>query len=520
MDERQDPGLGVNRSLTLEAPNFPVPLYRTSISGVIEFANTALVDLLGFPDLRTLREVPLESLYQDPAERKAWLAELFETGVVSDRVVGLKHYSGRHIWVQDVGRAVVGSDGEIVGAEGALIDITASWKAAQALQHALKLSTSMFDRTPHALLVEDFSEVLEWVEELEAAGITDVGAYLDANPSEVHFAASLIKVVAANAAAADLLDAQSPEDLMGSLAVDQLTTSSRKILRDQIVAVTEGQTDFEASFIGRTLRGDPIHLYLFWIAGRLEGFDDYSRVLIALIDRTKTIELEERLRRHIHSRDAFLESVAHRIRTPLTGVIGFSELLEEEWEKLDEVDRREQIGLLRSEAKRLNRVFQEILIASRGYSWGATTGLSLLDLAAIAAEVVNEVDPASRARITLAVKETWAHANPTMVGQIVYELLSNAIEHGGPAITVETRSGENWAELVVKDNGPGPDAEERLLFEKYAAIPTDPGQAPYMGVGLANARLFARQMGGDVLYRKVPDGVEFSLYLITAHHNG
>ncbi len=112
----------------------PIGLYITTPQGDILDANPAMVSMLGFPDLDSLRRVRVYDLFARPEERAREQALLYRDGIVQGFEVELRRYDGSTIWARDHCRAIYDEIGQVVRYEGALEDIT--WhKQAEEEQH-------------------------------------------------------------------------------------------------------------------------------------------------------------------------------------------------------------------------------------------------------------------------------------------------------------------------------------------------------------------------------------------------
>jgi PAS domain S-box-containing protein len=102
----------------------PVGLYRARTDGEVLEANPALVRLLGYPDLETLKAVPAVDHYVDPDDRERLLALAAREAGVATLDMRLRRGDGRVIWVSNSTRAVRDAQGVVVAIEGAIEDIT------------------------------------------------------------------------------------------------------------------------------------------------------------------------------------------------------------------------------------------------------------------------------------------------------------------------------------------------------------------------------------------------------------
>jgi PAS domain S-box-containing protein len=112
---------------------FPIGLYRTTPAGQVLEANHALVQMLGYPDKRSLLAVNVTELSVDAGERRRWQALMESEGAVHDFETQIRRFDGTTMWVLETARAVQEGDGSVYY-EGSLRDITRSTKIESALR--------------------------------------------------------------------------------------------------------------------------------------------------------------------------------------------------------------------------------------------------------------------------------------------------------------------------------------------------------------------------------------------------
>jgi two-component system sensor histidine kinase BaeS len=214
------------------------------------------------------------------------------------------------------------------------------------------------------------------------------------------------------------------------------------------------------------------------------------------------------------SRDAeraFLLSVSHELKTPLTAIRGYAEGLADGAFGADEAART--IGV---EAGRLERLVRDLLDLARMNRSEFSVNTGPVDVAAVAREAVQRHEAAARdfeVRLTAEGRETWVEADYDRLLQIASNLIENALREtpAGGAVTVRARA----AELGVSDTGPGippedlPHAFERFyLYDKIGK-----GRPVGSGLGLAIVSQLATAMGGIVNVESSPGGTTFSVAL-------
>ncbi len=242
------------------------------------------------------------------------------------------------------------------------------------------------------------------------------------------------------------------------------------------------------------------------------------------IDREKRNELAmqeqlDTLRRQNQNKSAFLSTISHEFRTPLTSIIGYSEFLSANPADSDMV--AEDAEVIHREATRLSRMVDDVLLMDRVDNGHLSLNLKQVDVNAMVTSVTEAMRPLLvRHRLVLQLDP----ALPRVLGdqdrleQALTNLISNAVkfsDHGG-AITVATaRSG---AEIVisVRDEGMGiaPDDRERI-FQRFERVETGiAGRTVGTGLGLAIVSEIANLHHGRVeVESAIGEGSTFSIML-------
>jgi signal transduction histidine kinase len=225
----------------------------------------------------------------------------------------------------------------------------------------------------------------------------------------------------------------------------------------------------------------------------------------------------EELRASNDSKDRLLASVSHEIRTPLTAIVGLSEELVSSRTSLGDEELDELNGIIALQSRELAELVEDLLVASRADFGNLSIrpeSIDLLDQVRRVAEGVRESHPTPKTVVIEGDETVLAWADPLRVRQVIRNLLTNAIKYGGDRIMVEARSEDGMAHLVVADDGQGvPEAEAKLIFERYyrsAQSPTQPGS---VGIGLAVSRQLAEMMDGSLQYVRTDAHPRFVLSL-------
>jgi signal transduction histidine kinase len=249
----------------------------------------------------------------------------------------------------------------------------------------------------------------------------------------------------------------------------------------------------------------------------VQGHDEISDVSLSVNAMLETMVADaiayEQQKQLNEFKDEFIMNVSHELRTPLTQVYGFIELLHDYH---DQLDNRQQITFL-SRAKygcqELMHLVNSILDATKASSGLKPPPLQNLEVAAVAQEVLDHLDPRQREEYTLQLAvpdDLIVKADHQYLRQILRNLVSNAFKYSpkhttisiytNPATTEERVKGNPQVCIAVKDTGPGiPPEEIPQLFQRFARLKRDvSGTVRGTGLGLYVCKQLVEAMGGTI----------------------
>jgi signal transduction histidine kinase len=213
-------------------------------------------------------------------------------------------------------------------------------------------------------------------------------------------------------------------------------------------------------------------------------------------------------------KDEFLAGVSHALRTPLTCVVGFGQLIEHDWADQLPPAVGVMLGELNQQADVMAAMVDNLVIRAQDQAGDITLSTEAIDLRDIASGVIRSqawLYPDKQIRLTGS-RDLMAWADPTRTRQVIRNLISNAVQHGGDHIDVSTGNGEG-ATLTVTDDGPGPVTCGGSLhlepFEKTSAA----FGMPSLGLGLPTSLRLAQLMGGDLTHQHTLGVSTFTLTL-------
>ncbi len=226
------------------------------------------------------------------------------------------------------------------------------------------------------------------------------------------------------------------------------------------------------------------------------------------------------------AKSAFLANMSHELRTPLSAVIGYSEMLEEEVEELGEKTMLADLGKIKSNAKHLLSLINDVLDLSKVEANKMDVYLEALDVASFAQDAAATVASLMQKKANTLVLDIGAdvgamRTDVVKVRQCLFNLLSNAAKFtqaGRITLSVrrEAQAGADWLSFAVSDTGIGmtPEQVERLFQRFMQADETTTRQFGGTGLGLSLSQAFAQLLGGGVTVRStLGEGTCFTLRL-------
>ena len=153
----------------------------------------------------------------------------------------------------------------------------------------------LFENSPVAIWLEDFTAVIGWMQELRAQRVKDLRVYLDEHPAQLLHALGLIRVLAVNQAAVVQNAAPSKQELIKDLP-RLFHESTRRSFTAELDSLWQGQTSFEFESPSVRFDGRPLDMIVHVEVPRKGDAPDYSRVIVTGTDITVRKQVIEALR--------------------------------------------------------------------------------------------------------------------------------------------------------------------------------------------------------------------------------
>ena len=295
-------------------------------------------------------------------------------------------------------------------------------------------------------------------------------------------------ILSINAAAQSLFDADAQCTGKDFLTIER----SHEISAAIQAAVTDGHSEVRAERAGRVYQFD---------ISRITSDGKFLGTVILAFDITEQ-EFAEQNRRE------FTANVSHELKTPLQGIIGSAELIENGMVKPDDLPRF--VGHIHAEAARLVTLIDDIIRLSQ-LDEGDAMPTEPVDLLAVSQEAAENLHDAAAARdVTLSVtgQPVVMPGVRRLIYEIVYNLCDNAIKYNvdGGRVDIAVASGTDGSSITVADTGIGiaPEHQSRV-FERFYRVDKSHSKASGgTGLGLSIVKHAVQYHHGRIELESTP----------------
>ena len=204
-------------------------------------------------------------------------------------------------------------------------------------------------------------------------------------------------------------------------------------------------------------------------------------------------------------RSDLVATVAHELRSPLTGVKGFVQALLNRWDRLNDEQKKLMLTTVHADSDRLSRLITELLDVARLDTGRLSMHQRPCDVPTLTGRVIESVRAGAPHDIEFQapqdLPEIWA--DPDKFTQVLTNLIENAIRHGSDPVTVTASKEGDLVAIQVDDSGDGiaPEIRQRA-FTKFWTT----GQRGGSGLGLYLVNGLVRAHGGATTIDDAPDG--------------
>ncbi|PSH66725.1 sensor histidine kinase KdpD [Phyllobacterium brassicacearum] len=245
-----------------------------------------------------------------------------------------------------------------------------------------------------------------------------------------------------------------------------------------------------------------------------DAFTEHEdRMLTAILDQTaiaidraqlvrenaQTTALQESEKLHT----ALFSSLSHDLKTPLASITGAVTTLRQLGDRIKPDGRDDLLLSIEEEAGRLTRFVANLFDMTRieaGTLKVRSIPVDVADAIASSIERMKKQKPEIAIEISIAPDLPAVSGDPSLLGQVLFNLLDNAAKYAGEGpIAVYARQEDSEVSISVTDQGKGiPPKDLDKIFDKFYRRAKGDGRAPGTGLGLSIARGFVESMGGTI----------------------
>ena len=441
------------------------------------------------------------------------LTESLESGGVEGTLCDVVYRRGEPLSLQDL------REGSPVDVDGLLQLGLRSYAGAPIVHKNRVLGTfCLFDRAPRTLSEADHALLNAIGQQIGVAAENArlfhesqrrrlyLEGLLSAAPDAIVTLDANHRIVEWNAGAERLFGYASQE-VVGSDLDPLITTSgSLEHAKGLTRAVMSGERLSPVEAVRYRKDGTPVEVLLAGSPILIEG--EYAGAVAVYTDISELKKAQEALRQYaaeLEARneelDAFAHTVAHDLKNPLQHLVGYAELLVDDFKALPTEVREEALSTIVATADQMNNIIGELLLLSEVRQGEIAT--ETLDMSAIVTAAQERlrylIDRHDAEVIT---PETWpaASGHAAWIEEVWSNYLSNAIKYGGAPPRVQlgaTPQPDDTVRFWVRDNGQGLTAEEQArLFTPFTRL--HQVKAEGHGLGLSIVRRIMDKLEGEV----------------------
>jgi signal transduction histidine kinase len=235
-----------------------------------------------------------------------------------------------------------------------------------------------------------------------------------------------------------------------------------------------------------------------WTEPQIEAVESLAADIGRGLEHARLYAREERLVAELEALDrakaSFLASASHDLRTPLTSILAYVEMLSDSQTGLVHPDQAMMLDAIDRNVRRLKTMIEDMLTTSRIELGAFTSRLRPLDLTSLVPAAAEVIRPSAAARglefdVSCGESEIIVDGDADQLDRVLVNLLTNAVKYtpGGGRVSLSVRSQDGVAVLTVADTGIGiPEQDQGSLFTRFfRASNAVEAAIPGSGLGLS-----------------------------------
>ena len=245
-----------------------------------------------------------------------------------------------------------------------------------------------------------------------------------------------------------------------------------------------------------------------WFLGRATAIKDDDENIIRWIGTNTDIHEYKMLQRQ---KDNFLGIASHELKTPVTSIKAYTQILEAMLRKNDDDKKADLVQRMDMQINRLTSLIGDLLDVTKIRTGRIQFNDDYFDFNELVKEIVEELQPTSLKHtiITQISNAGVVFADKHRIGQVITNLITNAVKYSPHADKIVVRSGleGQHVQLCVQDFGIGiPDDKKDKVFEQFYRVSGDKQHTfPGLGLGLYISSEIVKREGGEIWVTSVED---------------
>lgn len=339
-------------------------------------------------------------------------------------------------------------------------------------------------------------------------------------------------------------------DRMKNIPVKEIKWSLEKLLEDKIIVINN-TSDFPESALNEKQLVESFQIksyvavglrYNNRVAGIL-GFDSivsqktwderelfsvklFGEIIANTLERKQIeeqlIESEKNMRELNAAKDKFFSIIAHDLKNPFMGILGFTEILNNSFDQYDDAEKKKMISFVKRSAESAYKLLENLLEWSRIQIGGVKISPEQIDISILINEAITSLKDASQIKnvkiITTVQNDTFVFADSEMVKAIIRNLLTNALKfsYSDSYIKITSEEDSENTKIMITDKGIGikPETLNNLFrIDKAVSTKGTLGEKG-TGLGLILCKEFLQKNNGKLLIDSVVNkGSTFTVIL-------
>ena len=446
--------------------------------GKVLYISPSIQRIAGYTPEELLGRVSLEFVHPDDLEKTVTVlgAIVQQPGASMTVEYRLLHKDGSWRWMEATATNML-HDPQIRAIIGNFHDITERKRADEAIRASEAKFRGFFDSNIIGAFVSTFD-----------------GLYLEANDLFL-----------------DMIGYTREDLLAGKIHRDTLTPPALDYLSQQAVRDLR-EAGFTRPYEKEYLRKDDTPLPILVAVSRIDPAQDICVGFV--LDRSEAKALERR-------RDEFISMASHELKTPVTSLIGYTQLLRSRFQKRGDEDSVHMLTRMERQLHRLTKLINDLLDVPRVQTGQLAYREEYFDLQTLVQEAVENMQEVTKShRLLLESQEGSApvFGDRNRLGQVLTNLLINAIKYspGADTVRISIETGQGRAVVSVQDFGIGiAEIHHKHLFERfYRASDAEINTYPGLGIGLYISHEIIKRHHGQIWFESHKgEGSTFSFAL-------